>query len=204
MEKKMRNIYEVQLYVIEEWDEENEVPTELNPVLSEDGIDPSYTSARISDAYRYYLSNKEKYENDDNYCFELDAQPIEVTDEEWNALLKKGELEYSDYSKYIIDRATTALAWESNYEYCHDGSDSALEELLIVESENFNMRVVCEKAGINYSTFRGFKNNKQPFSTQKKYQLLKTMHAIGNDCWNEALEKECEFYKMISRKYGIK
>ena len=35
----------------------------------------------------------------------------------------------------------------------------------------FNMRVICEKAGVNYSTYRGWKNNGRGFS-QKKAKAL--------------------------------
>ena len=69
-----------------------------------------------------------------------------------------------------------------------------VEETLRVYSENYNMRVICEKAGISYSTYRGFKNNNQPFSTQKALQLLRCMFEIGSSCWNNEFEKKLQFF----------
>jgi hypothetical protein len=39
----------------------------------------------------------------------------------------------------------------------------------------FNMRIICEKAGINYSTYRGWKNNGRAFSQKKAKCLYETM-----------------------------
>lgn len=87
------------------------------------------------------------------------------------------------------------LAWNYSYKGHYDSDDSALDELLVVQSENFNMRVICEKAGISYSTYRGFKNNKQPFSIQKIYELLRTMNRVGNESWDDGLEREYNVLK---------
>ncbi len=65
------------------------------------------------------------------------------------------------------------------------------------------MRVICEKAGISYSTYRGFKNNKQPFSRQKIYDLLRAMNAVGNECWDEDLEDTYQIHKSIVDKYHL-
>ena len=69
-----------------------------------------------------------------------------------------------------------------------------VEETLRVYSENYNMRVICEKAGISYSTYRGFKNNKQPFSEQKALQLLKCMFEVGSNCWDSELEETLQSF----------
>ncbi len=45
----------------------------------------------------------------------------------------------------------------------------------------FNMRAVCEKADINYSTFRGWRNNGRSFSDKKARQLYETMLSIMNE-----------------------
>jgi hypothetical protein len=42
----------------------------------------------------------------------------------------------------------------------------------------FNMRVICEKAGVNYSTYRGWKNNGRAFSQNKAKLLYETMVEI--------------------------
>lgn len=44
----------------------------------------------------------------------------------------------------------------------------------------FNMRVICERAGVNYSTYRGWKNNGRSFSDQKAKLLYETMRNIMN------------------------
>ena len=118
-------------------------------------------------------------------------------------MINKGKLDYSDYSKYETKANFRGLAWNFSYKGKTDSDDSALEELLIVQSENFNMRVICERAGISYSTYRGFKNNKQPFSRQKMYELLRTMKAIGSECWDEDLEYTYKINKSIVEKYHL-
>ncbi len=187
MNKKTRSIYEIELSEIVSWNEETKFPEDVNPIVSIDGVDPSFTTASISEAYRHYRKHKD---NDliDNSLYELSAREIEVTDEEWAALLKKRNLEYADYSKYVTKSNFRIIAWNYFYMGRTESHDSGIDELLVVQSENFNMRVICEKAGINYSTYRGFKNNKQPFSKQKIYELLKTMKNVGNDCWDDSLE----------------
>ena len=203
MEKKIRSIYEIEFSRIVNWDEENDFPGDMNPIISIDGEDPSFSTASITEAYRFYREHKDNLA-DDEYC-ELIAREIEIDDKEWTELLSKGKLDYSDYYKYETKTKTNlrALAWEFSYKGRGDSDDSVLEELLIVQSENFNMRVICERAGISYSTYRGFKNNKQPFSRQKIYELLRTMKTIGNECWDEDLEDTYKISKQMVDKYYI-
>ena len=65
------------------------------------------------------------------------------------------------------------------------------------------MRVICERAVISYSTYRGFKNNKQPFSRHKIYELLRIMKAIGSECWDKDLEEIYKINKSIVDKYHL-
>ena len=175
--------------------------TYMNPIISVDGEDPSFITASITEAYRFYREHKDDLA-DDEYC-ELTAREIEISDKEWTELINKGKLDYSDYSKYETRANFRGLAWNFSYKGKTDSDDSTLEELLIVQSENFNMRVICERAGISYSTYRGFKNNKQPFSRQKIYELLRTMKAIGSECWDEDLEDAYKINKSIVEKYHL-
>ena len=201
MEKKIRSIYEIGFSEIISWDEENDFPGDMNPIISVDGEDPSFITASITEAYRFYREHKDDLA-DDEYC-ELTAREIEISDKEWTELINKGKLDYSDYSKYETKANFRGLAWNFSYKGKTDSDDSTLEELLIVQSENFNMRVICERAGISYSTYRGFKNNKQPFSRQKIYELLRTMKAIGSECWDEDLEDAYKINKSIVEKYHL-
>ncbi len=196
MSKKLRNIYEVEIGAIASWDEEAEFPEDINSFISLDEVELPFYTASISEAYKFY---KELHESDydDNIFTSVTAWEVEVTDEKWMELLQKGTLDYDDFSKYRSENALNTIAWDFDYEGQSDRDDSLLEELLIVQSENFNMRVICEKAGVSYSTYRGFKNNKQPFSRQKILELLKTMNAVGNDCWNEDIELT---YKVWNRR----
>lgn len=194
MNKKKREIYEIRLSEIVSWNDENDFPEEMNPIVSIDGKGPSFTTASINEAYSYYREHRNDDLLEDSY-FELMAREIEVTDKEWMELLDKENLEYNDYYQYLTENNLRALAWNYSYKGHYDSDDSALDELLVVQSENFNMRVICEKAGISYSTYRGFKNNKQPFSRQKIYELLRTMNRVGNDSWDDGLEREYNVLK---------
>lgn len=200
MNKKKREIYEIGLSEIVSWDDENDFPEEMNPIVSIDGKAPSFTTVSINKAYSYYREHRNDDLLEDSY-FELTAREIEVTDKEWMELLDKENLEYDDYSQYVTESKLRTIAWDYSYKGHYDSDDSALDELLVVQSENFNMRVICEKAGISYSTYRGFKNNKQPFSRQKMCKLLRTMNRIGNESWDDELERE---YRRINKSSELK
>lgn len=201
MEKKIRSIYEVEYSQIVSWDEENDFPKDMDPIISIDGYNPSFASASVMEAYRFYREHKDDL--GDNVFCELFARKIEISDKEWFELINKGKLDYTDYSKYVTKEGFTILAWNFDYDGKWDSDDSTLKELLIVQSEYFNMRVICEKAGVSYSTYRGFKNNKQPFSNQKIYKLLKTMNTIGNECWDEDINRSYEIQKSIAKKFNL-
>lgn len=198
--KKTRNIYEIQFSVISSWDEENNFPGDIGPIVGIDGVDPSLATASISKAYSYYREHEYDDFGDDVMRI-LIAREIEVTDEEWIGLLRKEKLDYSDYSKYTNNEPLRTIVWDYYYQGNSDGLDLAIDELLVVQSENFNMRVVCNKAGISYSTFRGFKNNKQPFSPIKKYELLRCMGEIGKESWDEDLESRYQLSKSRDKKW---
>lgn len=195
MDKKKREIYEIRLSEIVSWNDENNFPEEMNPIVSIDGKDPSFTTASINKAYSYYRKHRNDGFLEDGY-FELTAREIEVTDKEWRELFDKENLAYDDYAKYVTKSDLRTIAWDYSYKGRGDSDDSALDELLVVQSENFNMRVICEKAGISYSTYRGFKNNKQPFSRQKIYALLRTMNRVGNESWDDELERQ---YSIVTK-----
>lgn len=189
MTKKKRYIYKVELSHVLSWDEEGDAPDEMSPILNIDGKDYSYTSARIMDVYRFYKNNLEElikeYDMED-LSYDLRAEEIEVSDEEWYQLLKKEKLEYHDYKSYLTQAPLEVVVAQ-----CDLGrySWNDIEKyVLIDQSENFNMRIVCEKAGISYSTFRGFKYNHKPLSSAKACQLLHTMYEIGNDCWDPSFD----------------
>ena len=40
------------------------------------------------------------------------------------------------------------------------------------------MKAICELAGVNYQTFRGWKNNGYPMSDEKLKKILDTMKKI--------------------------
>ena len=94
MEKKKRCIYEIELSSIVDWDEENQYPKEMDP-LEIDEFNLPYITARILDAFEFYDIQEDKVS--DNQFLELNAREIEVTDEEWNGLVKMDRLKYSDY-----------------------------------------------------------------------------------------------------------
>lgn len=193
MNKKKRSIYEIELSNIVSWDNGDDFPQDMDIIDSIDGEDVSLVTANIAEACRLYRKHTENLW-DDCFC-ELFAREIEVTDKEWNELLKKGKLQYDDYRKYLTESNRRSIAWEYSYHGKSDRDDSRVKELLIVQSEYFNMRVVCERAGISYSTYRGFKNNKKPMSYEKELELLKSMSMIGGECWDKELEETYQFHK---------
>ena len=63
-----------------------------------------------------------------------------------------------------------------------------LKQFILEKSQYFNMKVICEKAGVNYSTFRGWKNNGNALS-EEKLRLLK--NTIVNQCFQRRRKYEC-------------
>lgn len=186
--KTIRSIYTVELSEIATWNNENDFPGICDPILEINGKDPSLATASLMHAYHYYKKCKNFI---DDEMVELTRIHIEVTDKEWEILREQESLSYEDYSPYIMhDEDTNAtLAWSYEYDSRSESNDDVPEELLRNLSSAYNMRYVCDLAGVNYSTFRGFKNNHQGFSLQKIYQLLRCMKSIGDECWDGDLEK---------------
>ena len=186
MSKKKRNIYEVALTKILGWNEETDYP-DIDAIVVIDGIDPVFRTASISEAYSYYLKLKDEELIDDEFL-DLIASEIYVTDGEWLELLKKGKLEYTDCAQYLTKSSSLSIALSYSCEKRSESYDSVKDELLMVQSENFNMEIVCAKAGISYTAYLDFQNNKQSLSVMEKYKLLKCMSEIGKESWNDYLE----------------
>ena len=56
-----------------------------------------------------------------------------------------------------------------------------LKQFVLEKSQYFNMKVICEKAGVNYSTFRGWKNNGNTLSEEKlKLYCMKFIRTLPN------------------------
>lgn len=89
-------------------------------------------------------------------------------------------------SYLLSDVDEESLTCEASFE------NNILEEEVRYKSEFFSMRKVCERACVNYSTFRGFKNNKQYFSAEKLLKLLDTMKAISGESWNDEIQAAVE------------
>ena len=83
MTKKKRCIYEVELYAVNGWDEENDRPDDLVPIVDINGKDYSYVCARVMDVYRFYENNLEELKEAnqwDGLSYDLMAREIEVSD----------------------------------------------------------------------------------------------------------------------------
>lgn len=195
MKTATRSIYMVNLSVIANWNDGDDLPGDCDPITEIDGKDPSLATTSLIHAYHYYRECADDLMNiDDNEMVELIRISIEVPDEKWRELCGKESLSYDDYAQYLIkDSADFSLAWAYVYNGNHEDSDETPEELLRNISEAFNMHYVCDMAGVNYSTFRGFKNNHQPFSLKKTRQLLKCMKDISDECWSDDFEKAFSF-----------
>lgn len=63
-----------------------------------------------------------------------------------------------------------------------------LEIELVYYSQFFSMKRVCETSDVSYQTYRNFKNNCAPLSTNKIKTLLNTMIKISNNLNNELIQ----------------
>lgn len=198
MAETWKKIYRVDMYYIDGWDIEEERPVELSPIDRIEGTDPTFVTTDLYKAYCYYRE-RERGEDPESTGWELSAEEIEVPDEIWYEWERKDSLSFEDYSKWKTRQPVHLLAWTYSHPDGCDIHEDVFGELLINKSRYFNMRAVCEKAGINYSTYRGFKNNQKPFSYLKKMQLLRQMHLIGNGCWDNDMD---EWYELLSDGAG--
>ena len=196
MSNKVRNIYEVEISAVTELDEEN-YPLATDPIISlGDSQDCTLVTADISAARRYFTKMVENIDGfDEKMMVSLYSREIELSDSQWLELTSKGALEYKDYADFCTGNNNKVLAEGLNFTSDATVISEVIEETLRVYSENYNMRVICEKAGISYSTYRGFKYNNQPFSTQKALQLLRCMFEVGSNCWDNEFEEKLQLYK---------
>ncbi len=191
-------IYEVSLRQIREWNEEYDYPKEPDPIVEIDDKDPNLVTADPVDAYNYYIEWEEK--EPEGMLVELIVAKISVEDSDWRVIANKKTLEYSDYADYYQNATWEALAFSGHFEGHYNRSDRFIDEILKYQSEFFNMRAVCEKAKVNYSTFRGFKNNGKLMSSVKIYQLLKAMKEIGDRGWLEGFDRRYELSTALEKR----
>ena len=202
MEKKKRGIYEVIWSAVDEWDEGGYPISEgiLGPVVIEDKEYPSefYTTDILKAIERYDFISDVIYgavfSEEIGESVMLIKTEIYLGDDEWEILENKEILEISDFINLkTISSDTIAMEYQTPIDFGSYGD--YFGELLRVESQYFNMKMICEKAGINYSTYKGFKNNNQYFSTEKILTLLKCMHDIGASCWNDEMQSHYRVLK---------
>ncbi|NLL90994.1 MAG: hypothetical protein GX222_01055 [Ruminococcaceae bacterium] len=105
-----------------------------------------------------------------------------------------------EYFKEIGPRVVIAQYF--NHETWEGCRFDVLDHMVRQSSKYYNMRIICEKAGVNYSTFRGFKNNKQYFSEEKLIRLLQTMNKVGVGSWNEELYESIRYVEERMRHIG--
>lgn len=194
MDKNVRYVYEVAVNEIVEWNEETEFPECVVPILDLGDVAVSFMSAHPITAYMKYLKCiQDISEFDFDWKVDLERHAIMIDDDDWQQLLKKDSLEYTDYCEFLMKDNDRICSWKLDYRGHSDGYDDFVDEILLSQCEYYNMRAVCQRAGISYSTYRGFKNNKQPFSIEKTVALLRSMKSIGDLSWNNELEKEYQF-----------
>ncbi len=54
-------------------------------------------------------------------------------------------------------------------------NDQQLKEFILNKCKYFNMKNICELAGVNYQTYRGWKNNGYSMSDEKLRKIVKAM-----------------------------
>lgn len=192
MEKKKRVLYEVSWSDIDICNEDGtpSILSEISPVEI-DGIEYSgdfYTANILEAADRFeFISNViDGTDGPANQDVCLSKIEFYLGEEDWDKLLNKSELDFSDIQKLkTTSTVVIADAYRTETDECYN--DDYYGEILKVSSQYFNMKAVCEKAGINYSTYKGFKNNNQYFSSTKILILLECMHDIGISCLNDRM-----------------
>ena len=185
--ERYRHVDAVEISEIESWNRDDDFPKETITIDEIDGKKIGIYTTNVVSAYEYYKKQKD-YLYSGDYYIELASIEVLVSDNEWSKLKNKEILEYNDYCSFLTKNAIKVIAWSYSYERRSDSYTSVIDSILMEQSEYFNMRAVCEKAGISYSTFRGYKNNGQSFSSKKKYDLLKCMYEIGQRSWNNEFD----------------
>ncbi len=56
-------------------------------------------------------------------------------------------------------------------------TESELKEYILNKSKYFNMKEICAYAGVNYTTFRGWKNGRY-LSEEKLMLIYEAMHKV--------------------------
>ena len=194
MKKKKRNIYEVAEYRIDRWDDEKCVPDMESFVLKNYLITPDIVKAF------YFYREINNNNNESRFLHQLKPIKIEISDKEWLEMNKKDKLLEQDYKAYILEETADDIAYDLYFDGKGDDKDDILEEVLRVKSEIFNMRLICDMAGVNFSTFRGFKYNDKSLSKKKVKQLIETMALISKEIY-EIMPREKEIQQ--SRNFNM-
>ena len=194
MEKNKRVIYEVIWNTVDEWDDfgypTSEGPIEKVMIDDEEYYGEFYTTNILKAADRYdFISDMILDCSADEYgeSVMLIKTEIYLGDDEWEILENKEILDFDDIAKFKITSSYMIAMQYQTPTNC-DSHGDYYGEILRVESQYFNMKAICKKAGINYSTYKGFKNNNQYFSRVKTLTLLKCMHDIGINCFNDSMQ----------------
>ncbi len=148
----------------------------------------SFYTTNLLEAVKVLKEKSEDLETNDLVTLSLYdlpiQEPISMNEEEFE----------QNYNGILVGSTSEELAMINNVDLSDSGEnyfDSLLDKVEILEgfvrlkAKYFNMRVICEEAGINYSTYRGFKNNKRYFSEEKLIDILKTMQKVGDNCWDD-------------------
>lgn len=57
-------------------------------------------------------------------------------------------------------------------------SNEELKQYVLEKSKYFNMKAICELAGVNYQTFRSWKNNGYSMSDEKLLKIIEAMKLV--------------------------
>lgn len=197
MEKKKKILYEVLWNYIDECDEGG-YPICSGPFDSVEIDGTVYTgefyTTNIIEAGKRYELFSEIVDGAENEEVILSKLEVYLGDDEWEEFVKKEILSDQDIVKTKI-LSTEIIARNIHTKITWDSQGGYYGEVLKVISQYFNMKAVCEKAGIKYSTYKGFKNNNQYFSTEKILSLLKCMNDIGDGCWNDQMQDMMDILK---------
>ena len=175
-------IYAVECFTVDEVDENG-------GFLQTSAVSPDdlYTTD-IYEAFRNFKSRIDSVKYGDS----LDLYEVTLDCEE-DAEVSLNSREFDEkYGSVKETQPREIIAEYFNHELASVIYFDVVEHMVRQSCRYFNMHEICKAAGVNYSTFRGFKNNRQYFSEEKLLAILRTMNRVGVSSWNNDLAVDIE------------
>lgn len=110
-DSKIVTLYEIDLYSVVSWDEENDSPKDMDPIVIYDEQVFPIVFTELAPAYEYFKKNEEDF-SANGISIDLSAIEIRVPNGEANRFSNVERLDEEDYASYLPEAGLRVIAWD--------------------------------------------------------------------------------------------